>query len=1060
MWSRRRSSNTSLQRQFSQDLSQSAASYFQPNLPASNVINGEQGIMTSQQQQQQQQPFNASMAFQNNNNGGGGDGWDDWDWNENSSGPGGAQNQAPPQQVNSPSVNFNQSPQQQIFNNSYQQSPMQYQPTYFQSAQNNYQNQQQGPLPSQPQLQQQQFQQFSTLAPSNIPPPSDPNQNFNWSMHPNFCVSPTTSTEVQQGHSRSTSNCSSEMIRNEAVNSFEQQQVIQSPDVMQNHQNQPSRIPDVRNNTPQMAPPAVKQNPQMARLMKTDGLTSQWSVESQVSQTSSERSNESGELDSRSSATVTSDEGGFYHHQHHHLQQQQQQQPPQFIEQKADVIQEMRNVTEHQPVQPILDPNMDKLDQALFEMNVFQGGATVPNQQSFNPIPVAPVVQEQVKESSLPPPPPLVGTGNQPNFNQIVKLPSHTPSPPPAFNSTPVTTSVEPPKKSTSPQVNLPPPPMTSDKRGVNPYKRTGQAHHHTLNFQQPAVKLPAVMPTNFYQDGVGGNPLQDIPTEQASTVEHQQRPDEVPRLGKETQEMSFMPKASPTPDATISGMTHARGRGSLVNQGHPSSPRRDHVHQQSTQEIMNQNRPIEPTYGRNQVQYNVSPQQQQQQHPVEPVRPERGHNQAVGQEFYDDQRRRTDSDRSQPSPHTPMTVRQPETHPQQLVPSPVATIQNVSSIVLPEPELTHDMSVRNDRNEYLQTGHLSEDNYNPPPSIERTPLDVHVTRGTPRGMSRYVLGQPENDTSNNQEPPPGLDRMILGTDLDNSQLDLAREADGQVSDSSTVQPNRTYTNQINAPALKEIEITDRNLYTVAGESGKRSNTKRRIVPGTEINRSPTAPAVTGTTTNVNVSLSQSILGSQLSPTPSNPQQQSHVMTPPEQVIPEQERELAVDGENLQDQEIQQQQQQQQPMPKRNEMTREEPTEGADTLDEGTPPIPRDKGDTESNLTTETGRKETSTNDDSDRGVYYRSKKGTPKEDAARSKAPQRSKGKDDFYSDSDYSESERHRYREGSVREGSANKGERGTLGRRKDEKDRDRREKKHKDERYLEMKKHFAIG
>lgn len=1021
VWQDRRSSNSSLQRQFSQDLS--AASYFQPSLSSSNVINAEQDIMTSQQQQQQ--TFNASMAFQNsNNNNAGGDGWDDWDWNDNSSGQSQAQAQQQQQQqspqVNKWSennVNYNQPPQQQQqqqpnYNNynSYQQAPMQYpgaapQPSYFQPSQNNYYNQ------AVPPQQQQQLQSFSGSAPNNnIPPPSDPNQNFNWNLHANFCVSPTTSTEVQHGHSRSTSNCSSEMIRNEIVNSSYEdptKQVVQSPESIQNQpiQNQTSRIPDARNNTPQMAP--IKQNPQMARIMKSDALSPQWSVESQASQTSSERSNESGELDSRSSATVTSDEGGFYQHHHHHHRQQTQQQ---FIEQKADVVQEVRNVSEHLPpqaaapivTQSVLDPNMDKLDQALFEMNVFQGVASNPMPTQVKSVP------EQAKESSLPPPP-MVGTGNQPNFNQVVKLPSHTPSPPPAFN--PVSQQqpalmTEPPKKSTPPLANLPPPPMAADKRGVNPYKRTGQAHHHTLNFQAPTMKLPAVMPTVFYQEqGAQAqelvNPVETNKVQEA--LEQHQRPSEVVGFGSEQ------------------GPDHARGRGSLSNQGHPS-PRRDHLYQQPE---VDPYRPIDPSFGRNQVQYNLTPQQQQQQQ-----RPERGQNQAVGQEIYDDQRRRTDSDRSQSSPHTPMTQQQQQQHHSPVTPS----VHAISTVVMPEPEppVPDVSNVRNDRNEYLQTGHLSEDNYNASSQQNRTP-ELHETRGPPPGMSRYVLGQPENDPSNNQEPPPGLDRMIPGTDLDNTQLDMAREADGQVSDSSTVPPNRSYTTARNVP-VSNIEITDRNLYTVPGESGGRSSTSRRIVPGTEDNRSPTTGAATSAMSQVSPTTTTTISAP--------PPQQSQVMPPPEQVMPEQERELAVDGENLQDQQMQQ----------RNEMTREDPIEGADTLDEGTSTLPRDKGDTESNITTETGRKETSTNEDSDRGVYYRSKKGgAAAEEGARSKATQRSKpGKDDYYnSDSDYSESERHRYREGSVREGSVNKGERGTLGRRKDDKERDRRERKHKEDR-----------
>lgn len=1017
-----RNSGPVLQRQFSQDLTQPVATYFQQDSNSSgntyslgsNAINQQQPNMTSQQ-------FNATMAFQGNNNNNA-DGWDDWDWNENPS------NNTNPNAPENPNkwAGSGQAMMNNNNNSGYGQQPdQQLQPQY-----NNYQSYQQ-PFQAQYQQQQQQqpntqsyhqqntFQQYST--PSQIPPPDHNPQSFNWNLHANFRTSPTTSTEVQQGHSRSTSNASSEMIRTESMNSYDAQ--LQKPHL----ENNLSRMPDVKNNTPQQLQPQtqqqqpqqqqlpLKQNPQMARILKTDALSPQWSMESQVSQTSSERSIDSNDNDSRSSATITSDEGGFYSH-HHTVQQ-----APilHIIQQKANIVQEVKNVSEHEALNKNVDPNMDKLDQALFEMNVLTPPGNIQNQdnstfmgeqndqgfvsQQYQQQP--PAVVEQNKEATLPPPPMM---GNQPNFNQAVKLPSHTPSPPPVAHP-----SQSMPPKLQQPAApimgNLPPPPLM-DNRGGNPYKRTGHAIHHNVNFQSPNNKLPSIMPHVFYPEkGEQSKPdiqppvIQQMPTmmeQRQQPTENYERPIELPRQRIDSHESS-------NPD-----IIHARGRGSMSHI--QSSPRREshtgsgieHHQSHAIQPPADPYRPIDPSY--------ISPRHNQVQYIMPSI--EREQNQAVGQNLMDQQRHSNDSDRSQHSPHTRPDVNHSPAA--QYSPFNIGHVEqrNTPSIPISDHSDHNNQEIvpNNDRNEYLQTGHLSEDNYH-------TNVSSHISEsindnvGPPPGLSRYVLGQPENsEGTNNQEPPPGLDRMVPGTDLENStQLNMAREADGQVTDMSSIPPARNYSPP--RSVLADIEITDRNLYTVPGESGGRSS-QRRIVPGVEDDRSPTM--------------------TQTTPAQISPQIQIPLVNPEPQ-IPEQERELAVEGENLLDQQASHQ----------NEMTREDPIEGADTFDEG---IVSTRGESESNQTLETGRKETSTNEDSDRPAYYRTKK--PQQEELHSKLT-KSKEKE-RYNSSDSENDQRRNVREGSVRDRESsinNNKDRGdrASGRRKEKDTRDI-EKKHRDDRH----------
>ncbi|XP_062559793.1 protein transport protein Sec16A isoform X2 [Armigeres subalbatus] len=349
----------------------------------------------------------------------------------------------------------------------------------------------------------------------------------------------------------------------------------------------------------------------------------------------------------------------------------------------------------------------------------------------------------------------------------------------------------------------------------------------------------------------------------------------------------------------------------------------------------------------------------------------------------------------------------------------PDARIENAENL---------EVAPSNDRNQYLQTGHLSEDGY----TASHRPVSHDQQQGEdslpPPGLSRYVPGQQQSE--NNQqitthsylEPPPGLDRMIPGTDLENAtDLNMERQADGEVSDSaSNPNPRPAYSSAATIQAdhhqHREEEISDRNLYLVPGESDTHHN-QQRVIPGVEDDRPP-----------------QSTSASSYSA--------QHLIDIP---INEQQRELIMDGENPHDPPTQ---------PIHVELSREEPIEGGNT-DDDNPVVASTSGagpvsnvDAESNLIVETTRKDpsnTSTADESDkeRSMFYgKGKSSRRDEDPLR--RSNKSKSSRDRYDteDSDYSDRDRRR-RE---REGSANVEQRDR--RRGDrEKERDRRKDGGKD-------------
>ncbi|XP_053689947.1 protein transport protein Sec16A isoform X2 [Sabethes cyaneus] len=337
----------------------------------------------------------------------------------------------------------------------------------------------------------------------------------------------------------------------------------------------------------------------------------------------------------------------------------------------------------------------------------------------------------------------------------------------------------------------------------------------------------------------------------------------------------------------------------------------------------------------------------------------------------------------------------------------PDSRVENVENL---------ELAPSNDRNQYLQTGHLSEEGYiGPQPASSR---QIEQQNGEdslpPPGLSRYVPGQQQSEINasltnqNFPEPPPGLDRMIPGTDLENAtDMNMDRQIDGEVSDSAsnsivrssnfqTVSSSQHHEHHHHIHHHQE-EISDRNLYLVPGESDTHHN-QQRFIPGVEDDRS-----------------TQMSIGSSSYAAPLPPIGDS--------TINEEQRELVMDGENPHDPPQQQ--------PTHVDIGRNEPIEGENTTDEpiNATIVPTGGGaanvgivETDSNLTLETARRNpsnTSTADESekDRSAFYgKGKMSRRDEDPLR--RSNKSKSSRDRYDteDSDYSDRERRRHeREGS---------------------------------------------
>lgn len=235
------------------------------------------------------------------------------------------------------------------------------------------------------------------------------------------------------------------------------------------------------------------------------------------------------------------------------------------------------------------------------------------------------------------------------------------------------------------------------------------------------------------------------------------------------------------------------------------------------------------------------------------------------------------------------------------------------------------EIAPQNDRNEYLQTAHLSSGDYG-----ENTDFSRNIP---PPGLRRMGVGQQEGEYNQSlnmsgDEPPPGLARMVPGqqTETDNSYNQttddyMDRQIDGQPTDGSG-RPYRQADGQ---------QIADNYTPSVASRGGDRRPVGLdRMVPGEPSNdeypQYPTSNfasanehrVVTGVDHDYPVSSDagridireQNVDGSDYTePPPRNPsrsvigaREASNATSPDFSLsVDDQQREITMEGENLQD---------------------------------------------------------------------------------------------------------------------------------------------------------------
>ncbi|XP_030379641.1 uncharacterized protein LOC115627891 isoform X3 [Scaptodrosophila lebanonensis] len=167
------------------------------------------------------------------------------------------------------------------------------------------------------------------------------------------------------------------------------------------------------------------------------------------------------------------------------------------------------------------------------------------------------------------------------------------------------------------------------------------------------------------------------------------------------------------------------------------------------------------------------------------------------------------------------------------------------------------------ERAQYLQTSHLSEQHEGEAANWEADSLLP------PPGLSRLVLGQPELvDTLQQQRQVTGTEQPLSGVNALHME---ERHADGEdTSDGEQLQVRGSGTDVTSTTiSSSSTNITaDRNLYLVAGESNANVQQTRRVVPGVET-----------------IAESSLMTG-----------------TPPPLALAGEQREVVLDGENLDDQ--------------------------------------------------------------------------------------------------------------------------------------------------------------
>lgn len=606
-------------------------------------------------------------------------------------------------------------------------------------------------------------------------------------------------------------------------------------------------------------------NPSLSRIIKNEHqLTPQWSIESQMSHTSSDRSMESDALDSRS--TNTSEEHHYTHHpgQHQHTYSSSGADPA-----LSSFGHENEYSQGYVPLELKFNCN-DGLDDVLQSLNVehsqqnmmgdniYSSGANIPHkidnaptnyqdtqnkswstQNQFVLTPMANRLEQQ------PPPPPPSSNEKKlsPNTGQLSSLDLTSSQ---SFKTAPIATY--PPGSNSTPP---PPLPLTNVQPRSNSLIPSMQQQSNYVSSTAASdslmfsVQTDATTQDTVFQPFAPGNQsvfnVPPPPTTQKSFST-------TGLIGS----ISFPPAPQPIMPPHIESIPSAQTFPPISNAGLPPPP-------PSSNNSLTLSNPFKRSS--NSTHKNI------QNAPV-----------VVSTNFY------------------PSEANQELLHDS----SENAENPNDSTIFPRHIEIeNHEIAPHNDRNQYLQTGHLSEDGYASNQQQAAAFIPDSNENLPPPGLSRYVLGQLEsnNSASNNaSEPPPGLDRMIPGTDLTNStQLNLEREADGQDTTTSLRNINNSFAMTPPLPLIsgdnqQNLIITDRNLYLVPGDESD-EQVQRVVTGGLEQTRA------------------------------SQDHQQQQQQQPTQTSIASQQRELVMDGENLNDEHQQ--------IPERNE-----PIEGANMLDD------------------------------------------------------------------------------------------------------------------------------
>lgn len=822
-------------------------------------------INTSVQQQQQQQhipniqqmsvphQFSATNVFDNSNTNT--DGWGDWgdgDWNDNSQ----KRTYAAGNQFN----NVLPPPPQALYG----------QPTHYQ------QQQLQQPFPSQ---QSNDHSPHGNQSSTNIADSFRDNTNWNWNASESVAAASneplfqTVGKDAVAKHSRNMSNASDTTAATEKL------------------ENNLPRPPDNNKNT-------QLNNPAMSRIIKGERLlTPQWSTESQMSHTSSDRSVDSDAMNSRS---TTSSDDPSHHQQHYGFHETNQQSVSNFG---------VENESSHHTYNVHEEPkSVDKLDEVLFALNVNHHHTDASTNSYQNPIDVVqppPTNTQQITENEWntgqnfqvsTPPTPVNNYQNETISSMTSQQPLRPSSvsnlpPPPAFQEfSRITPSpMNHPPQSTSSPLNLPPPPTMQQLARKN----SSPLNQPQIQSTPPPMSQPGQPQINnaFSSEYTGMLP--------PPPLQHSQRKNSSPQ----NQLLSQLPAT------TSSGLEN------------PFKRTGAHVHNKNifhSDTMTSQSTTTMP------AQFNqFTTNEFNQQHPP-----------PDNSEVLD---------------------------------------QNINRNFIAHEN--HELAPHNDRNQYLQTGHLSEEAFTPT-EIQSTNYEQNDNLPPP-GLSRLVLGQPEieNHQTHPTEPPPGLARMVPGTELTHSTpLNLDRQADGQdtMAHVSSIRPS----NVSNYPMQQHQQqqhhsnnILDRNLYLVPGESD--IHTQRVVTGGLEREQSRSVQDV-------------SVIS-----------------------LADEERELVMDGENLEDD---------------NQISRDDPIEGANTGDEtqATANVVENEqivSPIESNKKFNSNPSTCNDDSDKERSTYYRSQ--TRRGDEISGHRRRRDKNAERYETeDTDFSDRDRGRLnREGSVR-------------------------------------------